>query len=1013
MVFQNDGLYFAIVHTPVIKPPVSFTLQKDVLLQLRHALTAADAEPAFSPAGAPAPEWQNQCARIFDLAFPRSVASLLREAAPDTPLCLHLTPDLLDIPWEYAFDGEQFLAIKFKLTRQLITEQETRHAPAAQPRTARLQVLIIIDRAFHDVIAAGLHAGQEAQIDAGDFDLTIQPVDALDGNDLQRLARRYSVIHFMGSVTPGAQGWSWSCGVQAQQAQSLDTNRALETIDTGLVVITEMRPTGAEQSALPNISAVMPGWASSHTPHVISNAVIADPCRIAFALQLYGCLARGESIGHALNHTQRSLARHWALGWAGYQLYGNSDLTLRVLPSKVELPSENVEEYRQLTVMFCDLVNSTGIAQKLGLESWQRVLQCYQRACTTVIERHGGHVHEYKGDGLVVYFGFPVAFEDSARRAARAGLEMARDFSTYFAGVRDRLADVGVNGIAMRVGIHTGRVVIGEVGGRATAAGLTLAYTERLQQAAPPGGVVVSERTHRLIERHFRLDSMGTQMLKGIVSVQTCYLVEEETDRSESPKVYTPLCGREAEIAELESRWHGLKPGVAQIVHIAGEAGMGKSRLVKELRTRIRQSNAMIFECRCSQYLQNSALYPLIQGLRHNLRVDRMAGHDAVLAAIEANVPHALREQIVPAVAYLLDLPCEPRYRTLAGSLEKKRLYLCNALVQWLMSVATQRSILLIVEDAHWSDPSTLEFLKRFSERLNAGHILILITSRTEGAPWICPIAAEPMNLGRVSATAVRAMVHYSCGEQTLPANVVDLIVERTDGVPLFVEESAKMAVESVNAASPEHADEHGEPMDIPPTIHDLLTTQLDRLGRAKETAQLAATVGRKFSESTLLSATDTATATLTAHLSILVDSGMMLRREAHGEKIYSFKHFLLREAAYTSMLSPKRRSLHGRIAAVLANTGAKTDAPELLAHHYTEAGDMPRAIDYWMTAGSQAKQRSGHAEAINHYRRALALIEKCPRTEAMAQTELSAQKSLSNCIAAVSGYNPDEAGAA
>ena len=645
---------------------------------------------------------------------------------------------------------------------------------------------------------------------------------------------------------------------------------------------------------------------------------------------------------------------------------GRAPLGVESLPA--ELPAPDAER-RQLTVMFCDLVDSTRLASQLDPEDYRAVVRAYQQTCAAVIQPFDGHIAQYLGDGLLVYFGYPQAHDDDAQRAVRAGLSILDAMRTLSAHL---VHDNGVR-LAIRLGIHTGLVVVGAMGGgdrqEQLALGDTPNIAARLQGLAAPDTLVISAATYRLVQGYFACQDLGLHTVKGMDQPIALYQVLQESAAQSRLDVaatrgLTPLVGREEEVGLLLRRWAQSQDGLGQVVLLSGEAGIGKSRLVEVLRERAEREGCTRIVFRCSPYYQQSALYPVIEHLQRLLQFSR---DDAPRRSWPSWSRRCRRialpsDEVVPLLAALLSVPLpEARYAPLPLSPQRQRQKTLEALLAWLVAEAERQPTLAVWEDLHWADPSTLEFLSLLIDQTPTARLLTLLTCRPEfRPPWSARSYLTQLTLGRLGRAQVEAMIERITGGKALPAEVVQQIVAKTDGVPLFVEELTKAILESGLLREREDRYELTGPLPslaIPATLHDSLMARLDRLATGKEVAQLAATLGRTFPYELLRAVSPLDEATLQQALARLVEAELLYQRGVPPQATYLFKHALIQEAAYQSLLKSTRQQYHQRIAQVLEAQFPDTaeTQPELLAHHYTEAGCREQAIPYWQRAGQQA----------------------------------------------------------
>jgi TOMM system kinase/cyclase fusion protein len=687
-------------------------------------------------------------------------------------------------------------------------------------------------------------------------------------------------------------------------------------------------------------------------------------------------------------------------------------------------PRTREAERRQLTVLFCDLVDSTVLASQLDPEEWREVVRAYQVACAAVIGCFEGHIAQYLGDGLLVYFGWPQAHEDDAQRAVRAGLGMVEAVGQ----LNTRLVrEQGVQ-LAVRLGIHTGQVVVGEIGGGVKHEQLALGETPnlaaRLQGIAAPNTLVISATTLPLLGGFFAYQSLGMHLLKGFAQPIEVYQVRyESTARSRLEAAgttgLTPLVGREQEVGLLLERWAQVKDGLGQVVLLSGEAGIGKSRLVQVLTEHVAHDpQAWLTPCQCSPYYQNTALYPLIDLLeRVALRFEREESSPQKLNKLEGflvqyGLPLA---EAIPLFASLLSLPLTADYTPLDVSPEQQKQQTLHALLTILLRIAAQQPVLFVMEDLHWVDPSTLEFLSLLVDQGPTAHILALWTFRPDFSPlWTGRSHLTQVTLRRLPRRQAAEMAGRVAHHKALPAEVVEQVVAKTDGVPLFVEELTKMVLES---GLLEEREEHYAltgplpPLAIPATLQDSLMARLDRLATVKSLAQLGATLGREFSYDLLQAVSPWDEATLQRGLHQLVAAEFLYQRGLPPQATYLFKHALIQEAAYQSLLRSTRQRHHQRIAQVLESRFPELGdtQPELLAHHYTEAGLSEQAMGYWQQAGQRAIERSAHVEAVAHLAKGLKVLQTLPDTPERAQQELVLQTTLGPALMATKGFAAPE----
>jgi predicted ATPase/class 3 adenylate cyclase len=676
-------------------------------------------------------------------------------------------------------------------------------------------------------------------------------------------------------------------------------------------------------------------------------------------------------------------------------------------------------ERRQLTVMFCDLADSTQLSQQLDPEDLRNVVRAYQATAAEVIEHYDGHMAQYLGDGLLIYFGWPVAHEDDAQRSLHAGLGIVEAITTTLNPCLEQ--DKGVQ-LAVRIGIHTGPVVVGEMGGGGRhenlATGETVNIAARLEGLATPNTVVISPMTERLVQHSFALENLGRHDLKGIAEPMALFRVlgpigTYRAEDAEDVAAAVPfLVGRDEEIGLLLRRWEQSKEGLGQVVHLSGEAGIGKSALVEVLRAHIRAEGLPRIVFHCSPYHQNSALYPVITHVEHLLQFERQ---DTPAAKLD-KLAHRLQtynlplDEVVPLFAALLSVPLHGRYAMPSLSPPQQKQQTLDALVAWMVDEAERQPVLAVWENLHWADPSTLEMLALVLEQTPTVPMLSVLTFRPEfHPPWPTRSHMTPITLNRLERPQVEALITHLAAGKTLPEDVVQHIVTKTDGVPLYVEELTKMLLASELLR--EDVDQYvltGPLLSvaIPDTLQDSLMARLDQMNTAKEVVQVGAVLGREFSYEMLQLVSSQDEETVQAGLAQLVEAELLYQRGRPPRARYLFKHALIQDAAYASLLRSTRLQVHQQIARQLEERFPDTveTQPELVAHHYTEAACPDQAIGYWQQAGQRAMQRSANQEAIGHLRTGLELLATRPDTPERTQQELDLHMALGPVLMATKG---------
>jgi class 3 adenylate cyclase/tetratricopeptide (TPR) repeat protein len=653
-------------------------------------------------------------------------------------------------------------------------------------------------------------------------------------------------------------------------------------------------------------------------------------------------------------------------------------------PSRPSSEAVAQAERRQLTVMFCDLISSTALATRLDPEDLREVIGAYHRCVADTIGRYDGFVAKYMGDGVLIYFGYPEAHEDDAERAVRAGL-----------AVIDAVGRLAVpEPLSVHLGIAGGLVVVGDLIGTGAAqergvVGETPNLAARLQALAPPDTLVIAESTRRQIGTLFEIEDLGAQQLAGFAEPQRAWRVVGESGvlsrfealRSEA----TPLLGRDEELDLLLRRWQQAKAGEGRVVLVSGEPGIGKSRLGAALSQRIESEPHTRLRYFCSPYHQDSALYPFIVQLERAARFAREDTVEQKLGKLRALLaPDARGDDEIALLAELLSL--RNSATDLHLSPQRKREMLFESLLDQLAALARSRPVLMVFEDAQWIDPTSRELLDLTVDRVARMPVLLVVTFRPEFLPsWSGQPHVTMLALNRLAGRDGAALVEALAGTASLSRETVDEIVERADGVPLFVEELTKAVLESgdrddrvasVLAASPLPN------LAIPATLHASLIARLDRLGPvAKEVGQIGAVLGREFGYDLIKQVARRPAAELRAGLDRLTQAGLLFCRGVAPQSSYLFKHALVQDAADGTLLRVRRQELHARVATVLDQhfTDLVERQPELLARHLTAAGDTERAVDQWLKAGQHAAARLAHLEAIRHFDRGLATLAALP----------------------------------
>jgi class 3 adenylate cyclase len=629
---------------------------------------------------------------------------------------------------------------------------------------------------------------------------------------------------------------------------------------------------------------------------------------------------------------------------------------VEALPTQAALPvsaSPDGAERRPITILFCDLVGSTSLAAKLDAEDWRNLVNAYLDEASKAVTGFGGYVLKKLGDGLMALFGYPQAQENDAERAVRAALAIQR----ALVDLNARNARSGAHELSARIGIECGSVVVdagGEVFGEAPN------VAARVQAAAEPGTVLVTGSVQRQVAGLFVAEDRGAYELKGVPAPLTLYrIVRASGGRRGGTRSLTPLVGRQEELALLRRRWDRARHGAGQLTLIVGEPGIGKSRLVEEFRATLGETPHTFVELSSSQLLQNTPLHPIAEWGRQRFGLDEPA--DRRLADLE----NTLRligldpNEYAPLIAPLVDIPL-PEERAAKLTPEELRRRQLAALIAWYLAGARTQPVVLAFEDLHWADPTSLDLMQALAERGAKAPLFIIATARPEFRPtWSLRSHHSVISLSPLDRADVAQMVGDLAARHALSQEVIEGVSERTGGVPLFVEEVTRLLLERGEA---------GGLQAIPPTLQQSLAARLDRLGEAREVAQIGAVLGRDFTYSLLSAVGGVDDSALQSALDRLAGADLLIAEGAGHEANYRFKHALIQDAAYDSLLKSRRQALHRRAAELLRDQPQRAASqPEVVAHHFTEAGLDDLAIEWWGKAGDQALRRSAFQEAIAH----------------------------------------------
>jgi class 3 adenylate cyclase len=677
--------------------------------------------------------------------------------------------------------------------------------------------------------------------------------------------------------------------------------------------------------------------------------------------------------------------------------------------------TEGAAERRQLTVMFVDLVGSTALSARLDPEDMREIIGTYHRSCAEQITKAGGFVAKYMGDGVLAYFGYPQAHEDGAERAVHAALALTEAVSKL------RIEHDAT--LQVRVGIATGLVVVGDLIGEGVAqeqgvVGETPNVAARLQALSEPGQVVISDGTRRLTGGMFEYSDLGKAALKGLAGpVQAWGVIGTSAVQSRFEAHHgaslTPLVGRAEELELLLRRWERAKRGEGQVVLLSGEPGIGKSRLTVALQERLQKETHTHLRYFCSPQHTDSAFYPVIAQLERAASFERSDISGIKLDKLVSLLGSSSKyERDIELLAELLSIPTGDRYAPLDLSPQRKKEKTFDTLLRQLDLLSRQRPVLMVYEDVHWVDPSSRELLDMTVERVASLPVLVVVTFRPEfQPPWVHQPHVTVLNLTRLASRDRAALVGLVAKDASLSEEITAQIVDRTDGVPLFVEELTKAVIEAgihrAGARVPFSAASKAT-LGVPATLYASLMARLDRLGGlAKEIAQIAAAIGRDVRYELLLATSRKSDNELKETLSRLVSAGLVLCRGTPPKATLMFKHALVRDAAYDSLLRHQRRDIHLRIAKEIERNDADTVLvqPETLAFHFQEAGDRAAALRYWSAAGNLATSRSASREASTHYRAALSLLPHLPEGYDRLELEFDLSMKLANALMQSEGY--------
>jgi len=701
----------------------------------------------------------------------------------------------------------------------------------------------------------------------------------------------------------------------------------------------------------------------------------------------------------------------------GFKFCGNCGDPLSKQSLKIKHKVKDYPQHRQLTVLFCDLVDSTTLSEQLDLEDYHNVLEKYQNNCANIIRYFEGHIAQYLGDGVLAYFGYPLAHEDDAQRAVQAGLKIVDTVNELPLGISQlkiRNEDVIYElPLKVRIGIHTGQVLMGQVGGKEMTEQLALGEVPNIaatiQKITDPNEVVISSETYNLVEGFFECAELNSNRLSGLSTPIQLYRVLKPKDMLSRfdvriTKGLTPIVGREEELGILDEHWNQVKKGQGQIVLLIGEAGIGKSRLVHEFKESIGLETRTSLECQCSPFYRNTFLHPVIRLLEQHLEFKTDEASEEKFRELEAflmQYDFSVKEA-VQLFASLLSLPIPDRYPPLNMIPQSQKQMTLESLVELLIKMAEIEPVLLIMEDLHWVDSSTVELLSILVDTNPKLGLLTILTSRPDfSSPWSESTNLTEIKLAPLNEMQAENIIKYITEGKALPTELLNQLVSKSDGIPLYVEELTKTALGSNIIKEGENQYELIDSLStaaIPITLNDSLMARLDRMTTAKEVAQLGAVIGREFSYDLIKDFSHIEDSLLKKELSRLVESGLLFEQDNQANPEYVFKHALIQDTAYKSLSKRKRKKQHKEIARIFEEKYVDTadTQPEILAFHYAEGGVPEKAVTYYHKAGQRALERSANLEAMANYYQGLKEIEKLPEGVSVKRRTLTFKRCTS-----------------
>jgi class 3 adenylate cyclase/predicted ATPase len=940
-------------------------------------------------------------ADLYGQLFPGPIRKYLARS-PTTYLSLQIQESLLRVPWELAFDGEVFLAEKFLVSRQVLSRRQQPLPHEMRAASGEMRILLIGNSPAAPVSGPYCHSLAQHITNAT---CGVAPTLAAvqDGRQfILDLIPEHDVVHYIGAVSGAAapQGdITWWDGTESITVRDLARLRR-----TPQLIVCEIAPASADREANFSGAHAFAGAACRLQLNVLLGMWPGFPTNdnLEYMRQVYAGLRQGAGLAESVR-TPRAVPtrlRHTtSFSGLGAVLYGDP---LRTVVTGAAAGLHQVDNRRQITILACDIVRSTELLKSLGDERYSEILSRYHRTVAEIVRSHLGSIEDPHGDGIIAFFGFPAAQEDCSTQAVKAAIAICSAVHNL--------------NIEVRIGISTGPVAVQ----KGEPVGDVIHFAARLQAEAIPGQILVSEATRDIVSGHVAFEPLqGKHNLKGFGESARLYRVVPErrapgSRAAENMRHLTPFLGRLGELQTIEREWLCAQSGEVRTVVITGDAGIGKSRLVREFRSGLSTLGHDTYEFRCSPQHASSAFYPLIEFLRGRLGLRNDESVEAQQERVERIVSaRAPVQGAATLVADLLGVSRGPQRPASAHALDRQRRLTLDLMVRWLGRESRKSAVCVIVEDIHWIDPSSKDLLGLVCNL--SAPVLVLATVRTECAQapmqWISGPVIELKGLSQVVA---REMVQRVSGKSPLGAEVVRLLAQQGDGVPLYIEESTRMAVELSESANRKDVAFLIQSA-VPSRIHDLLMARLDRLGDAKQVAQLGGTIGREFPLALLeavlnVDGVPMRIQDLPSQLDALLESGLVIPVGDPRDRRFAFKHALVRDAAYQSLWERDRKSLHRLIAGVISERfpALVEIQPELLAYHYTQAGLDTQAVTYWERAARLAASRSAYDEAISHLNSALRLIEIQPDTRERRSVELRLLLLLAGRLIATEGYGAD-----